>query len=99
MADTVIKGVYATKSALDTAHAADAAAGDQYIVGSKCPYDLYTFKTSAFSKTGTVDFTPTGYVQPIANLYTSQWESANGNIMKVRKGWHIGKIELYKPEQ
>ncbi len=50
MANIVILGVYESKSALDTAEAATASAGDTYIVGSKCPYDLYTFTSGAFKK-------------------------------------------------
>lgn len=58
MANIVILGVYETKSALDTAELAGASAGDTYIVGSKVPYDLYTFASGAFKKgdkVGTVE--------------------------------------------
>ena len=54
MANIVILGVYSTKTALDTAEAATATAGDTYIVGSKIPYDLYTFTSGAFKKGDTV---------------------------------------------
>ena len=50
MANIVILGVYTSKTALDTAEAATASAGDTYLVGTKIPYDLYTFKSSAFTK-------------------------------------------------
>ena len=50
MANIVIKGVYTSKSALDTAELENATEGDTYIVGSKIPYDLYTYKTDAFKK-------------------------------------------------
>ena len=50
MADTVILGVYATKSALDSAHGSGNTKGDSYIVGSKCPYALYTWSGSDFTK-------------------------------------------------
>ena len=52
MANIVIKGVYASKSALDSAELADASNGDTYIVGSKIPYELYTYSSSktAFQK-------------------------------------------------
>ena len=50
MANIVILGVYTSKTALDTAEAATASAGDTYIVGTKVPYDLYTFKSGAFTK-------------------------------------------------
>ena len=46
MANIVILGVYASKTALDTAEAATASNGDTYIVGSKIPYDLYTYSSS-----------------------------------------------------
>ena len=52
MANIVIKGVYTSKSALDTAELATANDGDTFIVGSKIPYDLYTYKAAdtAFKK-------------------------------------------------
>ena len=52
MANLVIKGVYTSKTALDTAELATAENGDTYIVGSKSPYDLYTYSSSktAFQK-------------------------------------------------
>lgn len=52
MANLVILGVYSTKTALDTAELASASNGDTYIVGSKSPYDLYTYSSSktAFQK-------------------------------------------------
>ena len=73
MANIVIKGVYATKSALDTAELAAAEAGDTYIVGSKIPYDLYTFKSGSFKKGDKVSnvmedlTTPAEY--PIAKMF------------------------------
>lgn len=54
MANIVILGVYTSKTALDTAEAGTATAGDTYLVGSKIPYDLYTFKSGAFKKGDTV---------------------------------------------
>ena len=52
MANLVILGVYSSKSALDTAELASASNGDTYIVGSKSPYDLYTYSSTktAFEK-------------------------------------------------
>ena len=52
MANIVIMGVYATKTALDTAEKASASNGDTYIVGPKIPYALYTYSSSktAFEK-------------------------------------------------
>ena len=50
MADIAILGVYSTKTALDTAHSSGNTKGDTYIVGSKIPYDLYSWSGSAFVK-------------------------------------------------
>ncbi len=45
MANLVISGVYASSSALPTGESAPAN-GTSYLVGSKCPYDVYTYQTS-----------------------------------------------------
>ena len=50
MAATAILGVYASKSALDSAHSSGNTKGDTYIVGSGIPYDLYSWSGSAFVK-------------------------------------------------
>ena len=49
MANIIILGVYASKTALDTAELSTASNGDTYIVGSKIPYDLYTYSSSKTS--------------------------------------------------
>lgn len=50
MANVVINGIYSSKSVLDAAEAATAEAGDSYLVGTKMPYDLYTYSGRAFKK-------------------------------------------------
>ena len=107
MANIVIKGVYTSKTALDTAEKATANNGDTYIVGSKCPYDLYTYSSSktAFEKGAavgtkeTLSITIDDVNQDIAvsKLYTIPFVGANGKTLKVRKGLHLGEIHLYVP--
>lgn len=110
MANIVILGVYTTKSALDTAEKASASAGDTYIVGSKIPYDLYTFTSGEFKKGDTVSNvvgdlkTPVSIDDvtediPINKLYTTQFVAADGKTLMVRKGLHIGEIHLYVPSE
>lgn len=110
MANIVIKGVYTTKTALDTAEKETANNGDTYIVGSKIPYDLYTFSSSknAFQKGDAVsnvvgDLTTPVTIDdvteniPIAKLYTTVFTGQNGKSLKVRKGLRLGEIHLYVP--
>ena len=109
MANIAILGVYSTKSALDTAQKATASAGDTYIVGSKIPYDLYTFASGEFKKGDKVsnvvgdlstdvtidDIT----VNPVVDkLYGISFVGGDGKTLKVRKGLHLGEIPFYVPE-
>lgn len=108
MANLVLKGVYATKAALDTAELATASAGDCWLVGSKCPYDVYKYSATdtAFKKeSGQVgrktdfDITIDDVSEdiPIAKLYEIPFKAADGKTLKVRKGLHLGEIHLYVP--
>ena len=110
MANIVIKGVYTTKSALDTAELATAENGDTYIVGSKIPYELYTYSSSktAFQKGDKVSnqasdmSTPVSIDDvtadiPISKLYTLEFKGDDGKLQMVRKGLHLGEIHLYRP--
>ena len=109
MANIVILGVYATKTALDTAEKATATNGDTYIVGSKCPYDLYTYSSSksAFQKgdavgtVDTLDITVDDVNQDIAvdKLYSMKFKGADGKMLMVRKGLHLGEIHFYRPTE
>ena len=100
MADVVIKGVYATKTALDTAHPSGNTNGDTYIVGSKCPYDLYSWSGSAFTKgakcgtieTLTVTLDDVNQDITLANLMTKTLKDAGGNNVKLAQA--IGKRDL-----
>ena len=107
MANIVIKGVYATKPALDTAEAATAEAGDTYMVGSKCPYDMYKFVSDAFVKQsdkvgtkGTLSISIDDVNQdiPVAELFDIPFKGSDGKTLKVRKGLHLGEIHFYVPE-
>lgn len=107
MANIVILGVYATKTALDTAEKASASAGDTYLVGSKCPYDLYKFTSGEFKKgdavgtKSTLDISISDVNQdiPIASLYNITFKGEDGKSLKVRKGLHLGEIHLFVPEE
>ena len=111
MANIVILGVYTTKAALDTAEKATANNGDTYIVGSKIPYDLYTYnstktefvkgdkvsnKASDMSTPVSIDDVTADI--PISKLYTVTFKADDGKNLKVRKGLHLGEIHLYVPE-
>ena len=107
MANIVIKGVYATKSALDAAEAATAVAGDTYMVGSKCPYDMYKFVSSAFVKqseavgtksTLSISIDDVNQDIPVADLYDIPFKGSDGKTLKIRKGLHLGEIHFYVPE-
>ncbi len=100
MANIVIKGVYATKSALDTAELENATAGDTYIVGSKIPYNLYTYDStkSAFVKGDAVSNSASDLKEiPIADLCNLSFKATDGKTLKIRKGLHLGEIHLYVP--
>ena len=112
MANIVIKGVYATKAALDTAELAGAANGDTYIVGSKIPYDLYTYSSSktAFQKGDKVSNVVKDLSTPVtiddittnpavSKLYGISFVGPDGKTLKVRKGLHIGEIHFYVPAE
>lgn len=112
MANVVILGVYDSKSALDTAKLASATNGDTYIVGTKIPYDMYTYNSSksAFVKGNKVSdkaselSTPVSIDDvtadiPIAKLYDTPFEGEDGKTLKVRKGLHLGEIHLYVPAE
>lgn len=109
MANIVISGVYASTSALPTGASAPAN-GTTYLVGSKIPYDLYTYQTSGTKyvkgdKVSNVvgDLTTPVTVDDItvnpavSKLYGISFVGPNGETLKVRKGLHLGEIHLYKP--
>lgn len=104
MANVVILGVYASKAALD-AGAEDPSNGDTYIVGSKCPYDLYTYSSSksAFQKgeqvgrvsdlTITIDDVTADIT--VAKVMGKTLKDANGNNVKIIEA--VGKdLGLYE---
>ena len=101
MANIVIKGVYTTKAALDSAELATASNGDTYIVGSKIPYDLYTYSSSktAFEKGSAVSnmAKDLNTQTDIDDLYSLEFIGEDGKTLKVRKGLHLGEIHLYVP--
>jgi len=110
MANIVILGVYETKSALDTAEKATASNGDTYIVGTKIPYDLYTYSSSktAFEKGDKVSNKASDMTTPVSiddvtadipvnKLFDVPFKGADGKTLKVRKGLHMGEIHFYVP--
>lgn len=112
MANIVIKGVYTTKTALDTAELAEASNGDTFIVGSKIPYDLYTYSSSktAFVKGDKVsnvvgDLSTAVTIDDItvnpdvSKLYGISFVGADGKTLKIRKGLHLGEIHFYVPAE
>ena len=101
MANTVIKGVYETKTALDTAHSTSNTKGDTYIVGSKIPYNLYSWDGSKFVKGTTVSNKATDLTAniPVEDLYSLMFEGADGKTLKIRKGLHLGEISFYAPAE
>ena len=106
MANLVISGVYASTSALPTGDSAPAN-GTSYLVGTKCPYDVYTYQTSGTKyvkgvqvgrKTDfSISIDDVTESIPIAKLYTTVFTGANGKNLKVRKGLRLGEIHLYVP--
>ena len=110
MANIVISGVYATKAAL-SAGVSEPSNGDTYIVGSKIPYDLYTYSSSKtdwvkgdkvsnvvgdLSTPVTIDDITTN--PDVDKLYGISFVGADGKTLKVRKGLHLGEIHFYVPE-
>ena len=110
MANIAILGVYATKTAL-AAGVDDPSNGDTYIVGSKIPYDLYTYSTSKsdwvkgdtvsnvvgdLSTDVTIDDITVNPV--VSKLYGISFVGDDGKTLKVRKGLHLGEIHFYVPE-
>ena len=106
MANLVISGVYASTSALPTGDSAPAN-GTSYLVGSKCPYDVYTYQTSGtkYVKGVTVgrktdfDISIDDVTEdiPISKLYALEFKAADEKTLMVRKGLHLGEIHLYVP--
>ena len=107
MANIVIKGVYESKTALETAEAATAVAGDTYIVGTKCPYDLYTFTSGAFKKGEPVGTKATLNIYiddvnqdiPVSKVTEIPFKGNDGKTLKIRKGLHLGEIHFYVPAE
>ena len=101
MANVVILGVYSTVSALNSAHSSGNTKGDTYIVGSKIPYDLYSWSGSAFTKGNKVSDTWSELNKdvPVTDLYSMSFKGENGKTLKVRKGLHLGEIHLYVPAE
>ena len=109
MANTVILGVYESKSALDEAELENASDGDTYIVGTKIPYDLYTYSSdsTSFEKGDkvsndasdlsgvTIDDVNTD--TPVEKLFTFPFKGEDGKTVMVRKGLHLGEIHFYRP--
>ena len=98
---TAILGIYATKSALVTAHASDNTKGDTYMVGSSIPYDLYSWSGTAFVKGNKIsdqsgDLTTKIPVDDLGNL---SFEGKDGKTLKIRKGLHLGEIHFYVPAE
>jgi len=96
---TVIKGVYASKSALDSAHSSGNTKGDTYIVGSGIPYTLYSWSGSAFVKGKTVSDTASDLKPDVDELFNMSFAGADGKTLKVRKGLHLGEIHFYVPAE
>ena len=101
MAATVILGVYATKSALDSAHSSSNTKGDTYIVGSGIPYDLYSWSGSAFVKGDKVSDKATDLTTdiPVEDVTNLTFAGADGKTLKIRKGLHLGEIHFYVPAE
>lgn len=109
MANIVIKGVYDTKTALDTAELATAENGDTYIVGTKVPYNLYTYSSSktAFQKGDAisndagdlsgVEIDDVNVDIPVEKLFGLQFKGADGKTLMVRRTLHLGEIQFYTP--
>lgn len=108
MANFVILGVYESKAALDSAELATASNGDTYIVGTKSPYDAYTYSSSktAFVKGAEVGRKADMDISiddvnediPVSELYDIPFKGDDGKTLKIRKGLHLGEIHFYVPE-
>jgi len=108
MANLVISGVYAASSSLPTGDSAPAN-GTSYLVGTKCPYDVYTYQTSGTKYVKGVqvgrktdfDISIDDVTEdiPISKLYTTAFTAGDGKTVKVRKGLHLGEIHLYVPAE
>ena len=108
MANLVISGVYAASSSLPTGDSAPAN-GTSYLVGTKCPYDVYTYQTSGTKYVKGVqvgrltdfDISIDDVTEdiPISALYTTPFVAGDGKTVKVRKGLHLGEIHLYVPAE
>lgn len=107
MANFVISGVYASSSALPTGESAPAN-GTNYLVGTKSPYDIYTYQTSGtkyvkgekVGRKGDLDISISDVNQdiPVSSLYNIPFKGADGKTLKIRKGLHLGEIHFYVPE-
>ena len=104
MANIAILGVYSSKSALDTAEKSTASAGDTYIVGSKIPYDLYTFTRGEFKKGVQVgrkddfDISIDDVTEPISlsSLPSITFKNANNESVKLIHAIGKRKMELFE---
>ena len=109
MANIAILGVYSTKTALDTAEKATASNGDTYIVGSKIPYELYTYSSSksAFEKGDKVSNVASDLSTPISiddvtepislsSLPNMTFKNANNENVKFINAIGKRKMELYE---
>lgn len=96
---TKILGVYETVTALNTAHSTGNNNGDTYIVGTKCPYTLYSWNDSSFKKGETVSDTASELSAeiPVDDLYNLSFQGNDGKTLKIRKGLHLGEIHFYVP--
>lgn len=107
MANFVIKGIYESKAALDTAELETAQSGDTYMVGTKAPYDAYTYtpSKSAFIKGAQVgrktdmEITVDDVNQdiPVAKIFEIKFLGEDDKTVMVRKGLHLGEIHFYVP--
>lgn len=108
MANLVISGVYSASSSLPTGSSAPAN-GTSYLVGTKCPYDVYTYQTSGTKyvkgeqvgrKTDfAISIDDVTEDIPVAKLYETPFKGEDGKTLKVRKGLHLGEIHLYVPAE
>lgn len=96
----VIKGIYATKTALEDAKLETAKTGETYMVGKQSPYTLYTFDGTGFKKGGMIGEDTADLKDiPVENVYSMSFTGADGKKLKIRKGLRIGEIEFYRPTE
>ena len=103
----VVKGIYATKAALEEAQLATAEKNDTYMVGSGIPYNLYTYDGTEFKKGDPisddasdlkgVEIDDVNTDTPVEKLYTIKFKGDDGKTVMVRKGLHLGEIHFYRP--